>query len=56
MVGKLMATCFIPGMFVGIIYLSLIMWQVTGFAPIDLINAVTDIIVEPFTAIVEALK
>jgi len=50
MVGKLMATCFIPGMFVGVIYLSLIMWQVTGFAPIDLINVVMDTIVESLTA------
>ena len=51
-----MATCFIPGMFVGIIYLSLIMWQVTGFTPIDLINTAMDTIVEPLTEIAKALK
>lgn len=56
MVGKLATTCFIPGMFVGAVYLSIILWQVTGFTPIDLINAVTDTIVEPLQQAVEALK
>lgn len=56
MIGRLAATCFIPGMFVGVVYLSIILWQVTGFTPIDLINAVTDTIVEPLQQVAEALK
>ena len=56
MVRKLISTCFIPGMFVGVIYLSIIMWQVTGFAPIDLISTITDTIVEPLQQVAEALK
>ena len=52
MIGRLFMTAFIPGMFIGVIYLTMIMYWITGYTPIDLINT----IIQPLQQITEALK
>jgi hypothetical protein len=44
------------GPLVGITYLSLIMWWVTGHTPLDVIDAIADIINQPLQQVVETLK
>ena len=51
MIGRLFSFSFIPSMVVGVICLSIILWWGTGFTPLDLINAITDAIVEPLQGI-----
>ena len=52
MVGRLFSLCFTFGTVIGVIYLSIILWWGTGFTPLDLINAITDTIVEPLQGII----
>lgn len=52
MIGKLLST----GPLLGIAYLTIIMWWVSGYTPIDLINAITDIIIQPLQQATEALR
>ena len=56
MVGKLLVNCFILGIFFGLVYLLLIMWWLTGHTPLDVIKAITDIIVQPLQQVIDALK
>ena len=51
MIGRSLTLSFIPSIAIGVIYLSIILWWGTGFTPLDLINAITDTIVEPLQGI-----
>lgn len=52
MLGKLLFT----GPLLGIVYLALIMWWVSGYTPVDLIDAIVDTINQPLQQAIEALK
>jgi len=54
--GKSLTASFIPGMFMGVVYLTLIMWWVTGHTPVDVINAIADIINQPLQQIAKVIK
>ena len=56
MVGKALSISFMPGMFLGLVYLFTIMWWLTGHTPMDLVNGITDVITRPFSHIAEALR
>lgn len=51
MLGKLWFT----GPLLGIVYLALIMWWVSGYTPVDLIDAITDTINQPLVKVLEQL-
>ena len=51
MLGKLLFT----GPLLGIVYLALIMWWVSGYTPLDVIDAMTDIINQPLWQITKIL-
>ena len=56
MIGKVLTTSFMLGMTFGLVYLLTIMWWLTGHTPVELINAITDIINQPLQQVAEALK
>ena len=56
MIGRSLVTSFILGIFFGLVYLLLIMWWVTEYAPLDVIEAMTDIINQPLQQVINALK
>ena len=56
MIGKLLSMSFTPGMFMGMVYLTLIMWWVTGHSPTKVVESAMDIIVQPLQEISEVLK
>ena len=45
MIERSLTLSFIPGMVIGVIYLSIILWWLTDYTSIDLIEAITDTIV-----------
>lgn len=55
MIGKSLVTSFMPGIVFGLVYLLLIMWWATGHTPLNVIEAVTDIINQPLQQVAEAL-
>ena len=56
MIGKSLIASFMPGMIVGLVYLLLIMWWITGHTPLDVIEAIIDTINQPLQQAVNALK
>lgn len=56
MIGKPLIASFIPGMVFGLVYLSLIMWWLTGDTPLDVIEAITDTINQPLQQVAEILR
>jgi hypothetical protein len=52
MLGKLLSI----GPLLGIAYLAIIMWWLTGYTPVDLINVMVDTINQPLSCVIEALK
>ena len=56
MIGRSLTASFIPGVIFGTVYLTVIMWWVTGYTPADLINAVADTIIQPLQLLTEVFK
>lgn len=52
MLGKLLFT----GPLLGIVYLAIIMWWLSGYTPIDLINAITDTVNQLLTEPMEIVS
>lgn len=51
MLGKLLST----GPLLGMAYLAIIMWWLTSYTPVDLINAIVDTINQPLVKVLEQL-